>query len=183
MLEGTPGAGQFAHVPITRRDLNRALLERQHLLRRVRRTPLEVVEDLVGLQGQAPLAPYLGRWARIEDCDPDELGRLLVDREAVRLTLMRGTVHLVSVADALWLRPLVQVVAERGHGAAFGRRMAGAEPAAIAAAAREALAGEALTARELGRLLVERGIGDDVEAMGYATRVHAPLVQVPPRGV
>src|SRR3954447_21783819 len=183
-LRGGPrGGGRSAAVPIPRRELNRALLERQHLLRRVRRTPLEGVEDLVGLQAQATLPPYLGLWARVEGFDPDQLGRLLVDREAVRLTLMRGTVHLVSVADALWLRPLVQVVAERGHGAAFGRRMAGAEPAAIAAAAREVLAGEALTARELGRLLVERGIGDDVEAMGYATRVHAPLVQVPPRGV
>jgi hypothetical protein len=177
------GAGRFAAVPITRRELNRALLERQHLLRRARRTPLEVVEHLVGLQAQAPLPPYLGLWARVEGFDPDELGRLLVDREAVRLTLMRGTVHLVSVADALWLRPLVQVVAERGHSGAFGRRMGGVDPAAIVAAVREALAGGPLTARQLGRLLVERGIGDDVEAIGNATRVHAPLVQVPPRGV
>jgi winged helix DNA-binding protein len=183
MLAGPRGAGRFAAVPISRRELNRALLERQHLLRPVRHTPLEVVEHLVGLQAQAPLPPYLGLWARVEGFEPHELGRLLVDREAVRLTLMRGTVHLVSVADALWLRPLVQVVAERGHNGAFGRRMGGAEPAAIAAAAREALASGPLTARELGGLLVERGIGDDVEAMGYATRVHAALVQVPPRGV
>ena len=40
-----------------------------------------------------------------------------------------------------------------------------------------------LTARELGTRLVERGISDDVEAIGNAARVYVPLVQVPPRGV
>jgi hypothetical protein len=97
---------------------------------------------------------------------------------------MRGTVHLVTVRDALFLRPLVQVVIERGHNGAFGRRMNGADPAALAAAARDELAKDGpLTARELGKRLVARGIGTDVEAIGNATRVVAPLVQVPPRGV
>jgi hypothetical protein len=97
---------------------------------------------------------------------------------------MRGTVHLVTVRDALFLRPLVQVVIERGHNGAFGRRMGGADPAALAAAARAELAEDGpLSARELGRRLVARGLGADVEAIGYATRVVVPLVQVPPRGV
>jgi Winged helix DNA-binding domain len=96
---------------------------------------------------------------------------------------MRGTVHLVTVPDALLLRPLVQVVIERGHNGAFGRRMGGADLGALERAVREELDGEALHARELGRRLVARGIGDDVEAIGNATRVHVPLVQVPPRGV
>jgi glutathione S-transferase len=78
---------------------------------------------------------------------------MLTDREAVRMTLMRGTVHLVTVRDALMLRPLVQVVIERGHNGAFGRRMGGADPAELAAAVRELLADEPLTGRELGRRL------------------------------
>jgi DNA glycosylase AlkZ-like len=77
----------------------------------------------------------------------------------------------------------VQVVVERAHNAAFGRRMGGADPGRLAAAVRELLAGGPLTARELGRRLVERGIGEDVEAIGNAARVVVPLVQVPPRGV
>jgi Winged helix DNA-binding domain len=108
---------------------------------------------------------------------------MLGEREAVRLTLMRGTVHLVTVRDALLLRPLVQPAIERTHNGAFGRRMGGADPARLAAAVRELLADEPLGARELGRRLVERGIGDDIEAVGNAARVQAPLVQVPPRGV
>jgi hypothetical protein len=166
-----------------RRALNRALLERQLLLRRVDLSVGETVEHLVGLQAQSVPPTYYGLWSRLEDFDPHELGRMLTDREAVRMTLMRGTVHLVTVRDALLLRPLVQVVIERGHSGAFGRRMGGADLGELERAVREELDGEALHARELGRRLVARGIGEDVEAIGNATRVHVPLVQVPPRGV
>ena len=165
------------------RQLNRALLQRQLLLRRVDTPVFEAVEHLLGLQAQAPLPPYYALWSRLAGFDPHELGRLLTGREAVRLTLMRGTVHLVTVRDALLLRPLVQPAIERTHSGAFGRRMGGAELDELAAAVRELLAAGPLTARELGSRLVERGIGDDVEAIGNAARVYVPLVQVPPRGV
>ena len=166
-----------------RRELNRALLERQFLLRRVGLPVREAVEHLVGLQAQSVPPTYYGLWSRLEGFDPHALGRMLTDREAVRMTLMRGTVHLVTVRDALLLRPLVQVVIERGHNGAFGRRMGGADLAELERAVREELDGEVLHARELGRRLVARGVGDDVEAIGNATRVYVPLVQVPPRGV
>jgi winged helix DNA-binding protein len=166
-----------------RRALNRALLERQMLLRRVDVPVPEAVERLLGLQAQATLPPYYGLWSRLEGFDPNELGRMLTDREAVRMTLMRGTVHLVTVRDALLLRPLVQVVIERGFNGTFGRRMGGADLEQLTAAVRELLADGPLGGRELGRRLVERGIGDDVEAIGNAVRVHVPLVQLPPRGV
>ena len=165
------------------RALGRALLARQHLLRRVDRLVLDEVEHLVGLQAQAPLPPYVGLWARLERFDAHELGRLLTEGDVVRMSLMRHTVHLVSVRDALALRPLVQTVIERSHNGAYRRRMGGADPTVLAAATRELLAGGPLTARELGRQLVARGIGDDVEAVGNATRVHVALVQLPPRGV
>jgi hypothetical protein len=168
---------------VGRRALGRALLERQLLLRRVNLPVTEVVEHLLGLQAQARMPPYQGLWSRLEGFDPHELGRLLTEREVVRLTLMRGTVHLVTVRDALLLRPLVQVVIERSHNGAFGRRMGGADPAELAAAVRRLLDDRPMTARELGRALVERGIGADPEAVGNAARVYVPLVQVPPRGV
>jgi hypothetical protein len=168
---------------LDRRSLNRATLERQLLLRRAELSPLNAVEQLVGLQAQASLPPYYGLWSRLEGFDPHELGRMLTEREVVRLTLMRATVHLVTVRDALVLRPLVQVVIERNHSGVFGRRMGGADLGELETAVRELLAEAPLTARELGRRLVERGIGDDVEAIGNAARVYVPLVQVPPRGV
>jgi Winged helix DNA-binding domain len=166
-----------------RRALNRALLARQLLLRRADLPVRDVIEHLLGLQAQSVPPTYYGLWSRLEPFDPRELGRLLTDREAVRMTLMRGTVHLVTVRDALLLRPLVQVVIERGHNGAFGRRMGGADTGRLERAVREELDGEVLGARELGRRLVARGIGDDVDAIGNATRAYVPLVQVPPRGV
>ena len=175
--------GVTAEGTLDRLALSRALLERQLLLRRVDVPVSEAVEHLLGLQAQSVPPTYYGLWSRIEGFDPHELGRMLTDREVVRMTLMRGTVHLVTVRDALLLRPLVQVVIERSHNGAFGRRMGGADLAELERAVREELDGEALHARELGRRLVARGIGEDVEAIGNATRVYVPLVQVPPRGV
>ena len=143
----------------------------------------DAVEHLVGLQAQAPMPPYYGLWSRLAEFDPNELGRMLTEREAVRLTLMRGTVHLVTARDAVLLRPLVQPVIERTHNGAFGRRMGAVDPAELRKAVRELLAEEPLGARELGRRLVERGIGQDAEAIGNAARAYVPLVQLPPRGV
>jgi Winged helix DNA-binding domain len=168
---------------LDRRALNRALLERQMLLRRADVSIADAIERLLGLQAQAPMPPYYGLWSRLARFDPHELGRMLTDREAVRMTLMRGTVHLVTVRDALLLRPLVQVAIERGHNGAFGRRMGGADVEQLKAGVRELLADGPLTARELARRLVARGIGHDVEAIGNAGRTHVPLVQLPPRGV
>ena len=129
------------------------------------------------------MPPYYGLWSRLEGFDPHELGRMLTERQVMRLTLMRATMHLVTVRDALALRPLVQVVVERNHSGAFGRRMGGADPHELAAAVRRLLVEAPLTARELGTRLVALGIGDDAAAVGNAARAYVPLVQVPPRGV
>ena len=169
---------------LSRRELNRALLQRQHLLRRADMPVKDMVEHLVGIQAQEIMPPYIGLWSRLQGFNPDELGRLLEEREAVRLWLMRGTIHLVTVGDALAFKPLTQVVAERQHrGGHYGRRMAGADIEALVETARELLVEEPLGARELGRRLVAQGFGDDAEAIGNAARTHLPLVQVTPRGV
>jgi hypothetical protein len=99
---------------ISRRPLNRALLERQHLLRRTPVTGPDrgaqvrgLVEHLVGMQAQAPFPPYFGLLSRLDDFHADDLADLLVSRDLVRIGLMRGTIHLVSARDCLALRPLL----------------------------------------------------------------------------
>jgi winged helix DNA-binding protein len=95
---------------LSRRELNRATLERQLLLRRSAMPVLEAVEHLVGLQAQLPLNPYTALWSRLERFRPDTLAELLVDRRVVRIVVMRATIHLVSADDCLLLRPLMQPV-------------------------------------------------------------------------
>jgi hypothetical protein len=61
---------------LSRRELNRATLVRQHLLERAPAGALDMIEHLAGMQSQAPLAPYVGLWTRLRDFVPDELSTL-----------------------------------------------------------------------------------------------------------
>jgi hypothetical protein len=165
------------------RALNRALLDRQLLLRRVRRPALDTVEHLVGLQAQEPEDPYVGLWTRLEGFDPGELGAALEDRAAVRIALQRSTIHLVTARDCRALRPVLQPVGERVTRGQFGRRLAGVELAELADAARELIEAEPLAFGELGKRLAERWPGRDPMALAQTARSLLPLVQIPPRGV
>jgi Winged helix DNA-binding domain len=93
---------------LAKRALNRALLERQMLLCRSTLSIAAAIEQLVGLQAQAPNPPYIGLWTRLRHFTPDQLARLITDREVVRIALMRGTIHLVTARDCLSLRALLQ---------------------------------------------------------------------------
>ncbi len=167
------------------RELNRALLERQMLLRRRKMPVIEAVEHLVGLQAQAPDPPYFGLWARLEGFDPGELSRLILDREVVRASLMRATIHLVAARDCLALRPLVQVVIERNLYTGGPHRAAIREidTGALVAVGRALLDERPLAAKELGERLQERWPDHDPASLARAIRCLVPLVQVPPRGV
>ena len=96
------------------RALNRATLDRQLLLRRHPLTARQAVRHLAGLQGQAPLAPYVGLWTRLSGFTPDGLSQLLTARTVVRAAVMRGTVHVVDAADFAVFRPLRRLD-ERDH--------------------------------------------------------------------
>jgi len=173
-------------VPIlSPRTLNRATLGRQMLLRRQKLSALQVIENLVGMQAQAPDPPYVGLWTRLEGFHPDELARLILDRRAVRVALMRNTVHLVSARDCLALRPLVQPVINRGLHASRANRagVEGVDIEALSAAGRALLEEKPRTAKELGVLLQERWPERDPTSLARAIRHLVPLVQVPPRGV
>jgi hypothetical protein len=168
---------------LSRRALNRALLARQLLLERADLPVTDAVEHLVGLQAQEPPDPYIGLFARLEGFRPADLAELLPARRVVRTVLMRATIHLVTARDALRLRPLVQPVLTKELYGPWGRRVATMDVAAVVAAGREILAEAPLRPAQLGARLAQRWPDQDPQALAYAVRCLAPLVQVPPRGV
>ena len=170
---------------LSNRALNRATLERQLLLRRSELPVLEAVEHLVGLQAQVPLNPYTALWSRLERFRPEELTDLLVDRRVVRMTVMRGTIHLVTAEDCLTLRPAMQPVleAELMRHSEFAPHLRGVDLAPVIAFARELFAEEPRTGPQLRKALASRFPTQHAAALAYACRCLLPLVQVPPRGV
>ncbi|WP_394850039.1 winged helix DNA-binding domain-containing protein [Pendulispora brunnea] len=167
------------------RALNRALLDRQMLLERHAITASKAIERLAGMQAQSPYAPYFGLWTRLAGFRPDALSVLIEKRRAVRIALMRSTVHLVTARDCLAFRPVVAAVQERALsvGTTYGRDIAGIDERELVATARSLLEQQPRTLAELGELLRARWPKYDAHALAYAVRLLVPLIQVPPRGV
>lgn len=168
---------------LDRRALNRAFLARQWLMERKSVSALEAVEHLVGVQSQAPNPPYIGLWTRLAGFRHDALSRLITEREAVRIALMRSTIHLVSARDCLWLRPLVQTVIQRGFNGTYAKSLAGLELDEVVSAGRASVEERPRTFNELGLELQQRWPDHDALALSQAIRTFVPLVQVPPRGL
>jgi DNA glycosylase AlkZ-like len=84
---------------LTQRELNRALLARQLLLKRGRMPLPKALERIGGIQAQYAPAMYIGLWSRVEALERDALTRALERRAVIQATLMRSTIHLVSRKD------------------------------------------------------------------------------------
>src|SRR5689334_19969604 len=85
------------------------------LLCRQKISVAEALDRLVGMQAQVPNAPYVGLWSRVADFLPERLADLIASRRAVRIALMRNTLHLVTADDCLILRPIVQRLLARAY--------------------------------------------------------------------
>jgi hypothetical protein len=168
---------------LDRRSLNRATLARQLLLERVAMSPYEATARLVGVQAQEPQSWYLTFWSRLAPFDPEEVGRLILDRRLVRLPLMRSTIHLVTDDDALLLRAFTQPVVERSLRGQFARRLEGVDLDEMEAIARAMTSEAPPTPSALTRALLARWPHVDALTMTNAVRARVPLVQIPPRGV
>jgi len=169
---------------LTQRQLNRALLARQHLLERVTRPAFDEIEHLVGLQAQIPSDPYVGLWSRLDGFSTDELSGLVERGDVVRTPVMRGTLHLVSADDALALRALTQPVLERmfWKGSPFARHLQGLDVEEVLAAGRAFLDEKPRPSSALAKHLGVRWPDRDATSLAYALRFLTPMIQVPPRG-
>jgi hypothetical protein len=169
----------MAPAPLTLRALNRATLARQRLLAREEGTPLDVIERLAGLQAQWPKPPFVGLWTRLARFTREDLAARLADRSAVRATMMRGTIHLVSAADYLAFRPALTPMLEAGMEAILRQRGQALDVDGLAAAARAFYGDGARTFEAVRDHLLARHPEADERAMGYAVRMRLPLVLVP----
>jgi hypothetical protein len=181
------GIGARPAPLLGRRALNRATLARQMLLERARSSARDAIERLVGMQSQIPNDPYVGLWTRLKDFRQEELAGLIQERSAVRIHLMRWTIHLVTDRDVARLRPLLQPALEqRFHrGSPFGRllRQSGIDLDELVSTGRRLVEERPMTIVELGSLLGERFPQHDAGSMARAVVTSVPVVQVPPRGV
>jgi hypothetical protein len=169
---------------LTLRQLNRATLERQLLLRRATLPVAMAIEHLVGLQGQAPDAPYVGLWGRLEAFSPEPLSEMVRDLDVVRMPLQRATVHLVTAHDAERLRPMLQGMIERRFGSSvFAKQLGGAKPGDVAAAGWSLLSAGPMTRPELAKALGPRWPSASPEALSQAVAYLVPVAQAPPRGM
>ena len=174
-----------ARTPLDRRALNRALLARQLLLEPSTLSCTQALTHLVGLQSQAPQAGYVALWTRLRGFDPLELSGMLETRLAVRIALMRSTVHLVTADDCRWLRPLLAAVVAQGMtpGSARGKQLASVDRDLLVRSASAAYADGPLTNAQLLAALAGPFPGVPADALAIAVRGLLPLVQVPPRGL
>ena len=155
------------------------------LLGRCRVPVLEAIERLVGMQAQVPRDPYVALWSRLDRFRPEALAEPIAERRAVRMGLLRATLHLVTARDALGLRSVIDPVIQRvlHTQSPFGRRLAGLNVDELVSVATRLLEERPRTRAELGLLLTERWPDHDAASLSYAVTYLLPLVQVTPRGI
>ncbi|WP_312845254.1 winged helix DNA-binding domain-containing protein [Gemmatirosa kalamazoonensis] len=164
---------------LTVRDLNRATLARQMLLARERHAVPAAVERLGGLQAQLARPPFVALWVRLDGFTRDALLDAVRARAVVRATMMRATLHLVSADDFARLRPALQPMLTAAMRGVLRDRFMAENLGAVTAAARPLLAAEPRTFEVLRAELSRAFPEIDERALGYAVRMHLPLVQVP----
>ncbi|MCA2205808.1 winged helix DNA-binding domain-containing protein [Nocardia rosealba] len=171
-------------MQLSKRVLNRTLLARQHLLERSTLSTPRMCEHLVGLQAQDVPPPFIGLWSRTVDFDPDTVSRGLDDRTLVRITLMRGTIHLVTPPDALRIAPHIQPELEKvpfRKGFNYGA-MVGLDPEEVRADGEAVLGDEPMAAADLRAEAAIRYPDRDPGAVSQTWLYQLPVLQTPPRG-
>ncbi|WP_052851430.1 winged helix DNA-binding domain-containing protein [Streptomyces avicenniae] len=168
---------------LTRRALNRALLDRQFLLARSPVDARQAVRHLVGLQTQVPGNHYTALWSRLAGFDAEDFSRRFAAREFVRIALQRSTIHTVTADDCLVLRPFFQPATDAVFRGAAAQHLRALDHERLGGLARKLVEESPLTFAELGAALAAEASLDDPRALGQAARAWLPLVQVPPRGL
>lgn len=141
-------------------------------------TPTAAVEQLIGMQAQEARPPFIGLWSRLRNARRDEMLQAVNERELVRATLMRGTIHLFSAADYRAFRPAIQPVLDRGM-SVLGARAEGLDVDQVIPAAYHLLADGPLPFNDIRDRLQAQFPEMNDRALGFAVRMLIPLVVIP----
>jgi hypothetical protein len=167
------------------RALNRATLARQSLLEPADTPALDTVARLGGMQAQEPQEPFVGLWSRMRSFAPAELSDLLTERRAVRVHLMRRTVHLVTAEDALaWRSRFGPMLRQKVMGV-YRDDLRDVDLDELAQAGLAVMSdGQPRTAAELVAAVAHRWPETGRRPLGeMLVSALVPVVQAPPRGL
>ena len=169
---------------LTRRELNRALLERQLLLERKPLGAVKAVERLGGLQAQSTPSPYLSLWTRLEGFERDELTKALTGRRLVKALLQRGTLHVAAPRTYWAIMTVRRALAASLWPASYEARLPAARIAELAELVAAELDGTELTYKEV-RELLDPHAREGVPTTFLWRRVqgYSYLIHVPPSGI
>jgi hypothetical protein len=120
----------------------------------------------------------VGLWTRLDGFQREDLATALHRRDVVRVTWIRGTLHLVAAEDYVAWREASQSALTEGL-RALGSRAEGLDVGSLLIAARDLLADGPLTFTQLRPLLHARFPEVDERALGFSVRMYLPLVMVP----
>ncbi|MFI6316890.1 winged helix DNA-binding domain-containing protein [Nonomuraea sp. NPDC050556] len=167
-------------VVLSRRALNRALLQRQFLLERTGLGALEVIGRLVAMQAQEPNWPYVGLWTRIRAFTHADLTTLLTHGRVVRSGFLRSTMHLTAADDFRRLRPVLQPVLNRtADSAHFRRNNTGLATEALLAEGHAVLRNGPLPRKDLARHLATLHPDRDSRILAGEIELRTPLIHDP----
>jgi hypothetical protein len=169
---------------LTARQLNRATLARQLLLRRRRIEVVDAVHAVAALQAQSPAGPYLGLWNRVSSFDAADLDRAYAEHQVVKASLMRMTRHTVTAEDYPAFHVAMVEDLRRGRlgdprftvGGVSIDEADALMPHVIAFAA------DARTKAELEAMIAERAGTDAGKPVWWAYRYLTPIVHAPTGG-
>jgi hypothetical protein len=170
-------------IDVSGRQLNRATLERQLLLRREPLAVAEAVRRVLALQAQEPASPYIALWNRVARFDPADLDAAFAGFELVKASLMRITLHAVHADDYPILHEAMQRTLRAARLGDDRFRAAGLTVEQADALIPELLAfaaaGQARSNAEMDAWLAQRlGVATRPGAW-WALRTYAPFVHEP----
>ncbi|MDN3027011.1 winged helix DNA-binding domain-containing protein [Streptomyces sp. S.PB5] len=170
-------------MTITARELNRATLARQLLLRREPLSVGDATRRILALQAQQPASPYLALWNRIDGFDPADLDAAFTDGTLVKATLLRITLHAVHSDDYRMVREAMRPTL---YASRLGNRFAAAGLTPADAAELEPglmeFAGRPRSNGDMTAWLAERVGEEKKDGAWWGLRSYTPLVHVPTGG-